>query len=107
MSKSDDLRAKLDSGMLTVGELKATHPCRRLQNMRFWRDRLGALKDAVDEGTPPTKALLKALSDHKQSDRWLSSWVAIIAIGLTLFFGLVQSIEGAIQVYKSYHPESK
>jgi hypothetical protein len=28
----------------------------------------------------------------------------MVAIGLTLFFGLVQSIEGAVQVYKAYHP---
>ncbi|KAF2025689.1 hypothetical protein EK21DRAFT_75819 [Setomelanomma holmii] len=104
--RSDVVSAKVDGGLLNVGELKINHSSRRLENLNFWRDRLGAVKDAVDEATPPTRALLKALSDHKQSDRWLSSWVAIVAIGLTLFFGLVQSIEGAIQVYKAYHSES-
>jgi predicted anti-sigma-YlaC factor YlaD len=53
---------------------------------------------------PSTKALLRALKDNKRGDRWLNSWVAMVAIGLTLFFGLVQSIEGAVQVYKAYHP---
>jgi hypothetical protein len=64
------------------------------------------LKEAVEEAMPPSKALLKALRDSKKSDRWLNSWIAIVAIGLTLFFGLVQSVEGAIQVYKAYHPEA-
>jgi hypothetical protein len=101
------MMVEVDVGLFNVGSLKTSHPSRRLENLMFWRDRMGALSDAVDEATPPTKALLKALNDHKQSDRWLSSWVAIVAIGLTLLFGLIQSIEGAIQVYNSYHPESE
>lgn len=59
--------------------------------------------EVVDEATPTSKALLKALKEKKKGDRWFNSWAAMVAISLTLFFGLVQSIEGAIQVYKSYH----
>jgi hypothetical protein len=95
---------RIDLGLLHVGSFKHGHASRRLENYHFWHDRQGALKDAFDEATPPSKALLKALSDRKQGDRWLNSWVATIAIGLTLFFGLVQSVEGAVQVYKPYHP---
>jgi hypothetical protein len=64
------------------------------------------LGEAVEEATPTSKALLKALKDSKRGDHWLNSWIAIVAIGLTLFFGLVQSVEGAVQVYKAYHPEA-
>jgi hypothetical protein len=102
--RADSVVSKVDLGLLRVGSIKAGHSSRRLENYRFWRDRLGALRDAIDEATPPSKALLKALSDRKQGDRWLNSWVATVAISLTLFFGLVQSIEGAFQVYKAYHP---
>jgi hypothetical protein len=100
------LQMCMDRGLLKCGHFKPGHPSRRVEHYRFWRDRLEALRDAVEEATPPSKALLKALRDRKKGDRWLNSWVAIVAIGLTLFFGLVQSIEGAIQVYKAYHPET-
>lgn len=95
-----------DRGLLQCGYFKPGHPKRCLKHYRFWGERLDALRDAVEEATPPSKALLKALKDRKKGDTWLNSWVAIVAIGLTLFFGLVQSIEGAIQVYKAYHPET-
>ncbi|KAF2855174.1 hypothetical protein T440DRAFT_464470 [Plenodomus tracheiphilus IPT5] len=93
----------VDRSLMSCGYFKTGHPSRRLEHYHFWRDRLGALAEAVDDATPPTKALLKALRDRKKGDRWLNSWVAMVAIGLTVFFGLVQSIEGAIQVYKAYH----
>jgi hypothetical protein len=103
---ADLASTRIDLGLFHVGNFKRGHAFRRLDNYNFWRDRLGALKDAFDEATPPSKALLKALSDRKQGDRWLNSWVATIAIGLTLFFGLVQSVEGAVQVWKAYHPSA-
>jgi hypothetical protein len=102
--REDFLKSRVDIGLLHVGSIEAGHTSRRLGNYHFWRDRLDALRDAIDEATPPSKALLKALSVRKQGDRWLNSWVATVAISLTLFFALVQSIEGAFQVCKAYHP---
>jgi hypothetical protein len=102
--KRHPLQTHMDGGLLKCGNFKSGHPSRRLGRYRFWQDRLEALRDAIEEATPPTRALMKALMDRKKGDRWLNSWVAIVAIGLTLFFGLVQSIEGAIQVYNAYHP---
>lgn len=67
------------------------------------------LGEAVEEATPTSKALLKALKelkDSKRGDHWLDPRIAIVAISLTLFFGLVQSVEGAVQVYKAYHPDT-
>jgi hypothetical protein len=103
-TQANSVLTRVDLGLHHVGSFKAGHASRRLEHFKFWRERLGALRDAVEEATPHSKALLKALSDRKQGDRWLNSWVALVAIGLTLFFGLVQSIEGAVQVYKAYHP---
>lgn len=94
----------MDRELLHCGHFKSGHQARHLGHYRFWRDRLEALRDAFEEATPPSRALMRVLMDRKQGDRWLNSWVALVAIGLTLFFGLVQSIEGAIQVYKAYHP---
>jgi hypothetical protein len=82
---ADLASTRIDLGLFHVGNFKRGHAFRRLDNYNFWRDRLGALKDG---------------------DRWLNSWVATIAIGLTLFFGLVQSVEGAVQVWKAYHPSA-
>jgi hypothetical protein len=101
--KAGNSSTKIDMSLRYIGHFKSGHASRRPENFKFWHDRLESLKDAVEEATPPSKALLKALSDRKQGDRWLNSWVALVAIGLTLFFGLVQSIEGAIQVFKAYH----
>jgi preprotein translocase subunit SecG len=53
------------------------------------------------------------LLDSNSSQRILSSantslinrytfWVAVLVLVLTIFFGLVQSIEGALQVYASF-----
>jgi hypothetical protein len=98
--------ASMDRGLVKCGQFRVGHRSRRLERFHFWRDRLVLLEEAVEEATPPSKALLKALRDSKKSDRWLNSWIAVVAIGLTHFFGLVQSVEGAVQVYKAYHPEA-
>jgi hypothetical protein len=103
-SRTKPLWAPMDSQLVKCGHFRSGHPSRRFKHYKFWRDRLGTLEEAADEAMPPAKAILRALKDNKRGDRWLNSWVAIVAIGLTLFFGLVQSIEGAIQVYKAYHP---
>jgi hypothetical protein len=84
-----------------LGISRPGHSARRLESCHFWRDRLGVLKDAVDEATPPSEALLKAFRDRKQGERWLNSRVATVAISLTSFLGLVQSVEGGVQVLKS------
>ncbi|KAH6846518.1 hypothetical protein B0T12DRAFT_397371 [Alternaria alternata] len=45
------------------------------------------------------QGVAKALKDSKRGDHWLDPRIAIVAISLTLFFGLVQSVEGAVQVF--------
>ena len=75
---------------------------RRLGDFHFWRERLILLKETFDDAQPTT--LRGMWRDRRNANQWWTSWIAIIAVSLTLFFGLVQSIEGAIQVYKAYHP---
>ncbi|KAI4666198.1 uncharacterized protein J4E88_010493 [Alternaria novae-zelandiae] len=105
--RANSAQMPIDSTLAECGRYRPGHPSRRLERFQFWRDRLVLLGEAVEEATPTSKALLKALKDSKKGDHWLNSWIAIVAIGLTLFFGLVQSIEGAIQVYKAYHPQAE
>ncbi|RBR25180.1 uncharacterized protein FIESC28_02088 [Fusarium coffeatum] len=57
-------------------------------------------KGLADE-TLQTLALLFPSSDE-QTRHWYTFWVAVLVLVLTIFFGLVQSIEGALQVYASF-----
>ncbi|RYP10746.1 hypothetical protein DL765_008014 [Monosporascus sp. GIB2] len=68
---------------------------RRIGRYSFWHDRLMGLKDAFDEARPSTIA--QWWNDRRDGVQWYTLW---LAMGFTVFFGLVQSIEGAIQVYK-------
>jgi hypothetical protein len=68
-----------------------------MEKYRFWHDRLVILKEAFDESQP--KTLLQLWNDKRDRTQWYTLWVAI---GITLFFGLVQSIEGGMQVYKAF-----
>jgi hypothetical protein len=91
----------LDRGLLDCEALKPEDM--NLKYFNYWRDQLEVLQDAY-EMSNPARVVWKALGDRGNGNNWLNSWAAIVAIIFTLFFGLVQSIEGAIQVYKAYHP---
>jgi hypothetical protein len=70
--------------------------CRNIEEYTYWHDRLIMLKEKFDE---PNRTTIKQLwNDRREGIQWYTLWVAIV---LTLFFGLVQSIEGGIQVYKA------
>jgi len=70
-----------------------------LDAYRFWRERLLRLKLVYDQAKPRT--LRQWWNDRREGTNWYALWVAV---GFTVFFGFVQSIEGALQVYKAYHP---
>ena len=92
----------LDSRLVQCGQLRADD--RRIENFRFWHDRLVVLKQVFDESRPAT--LWQWWADRRNGVQWYTFWVAVLVLFLTVFFGLVQSIEGALQVYKAYHPTS-
>jgi hypothetical protein len=73
---------------------------RQIENFRFWRDQLVVLKHVYDESRPGT--LSQWWHDRRNGVQWYTFWVAILVLILTIFFGFIQSIEGALQVYKSY-----
>jgi hypothetical protein len=58
------------------------------------------LQQTFDDDSSP-KTMMQWIRDRRNAVQWYSFWTAVL---LTIFFGLVQSIEGALQVYKAYHP---
>ncbi|KAH7176052.1 hypothetical protein EDB81DRAFT_771789 [Dactylonectria macrodidyma] len=87
-----------DTAVLECGPLTMTN----IDEYQFWHDRLVRLKVVFDQTKP--KNLRQWWNDRREGTQWYALWVAV---GFTAFFGLVQSIEGALQVYKSYHPEGE
>jgi hypothetical protein len=77
---------------------------RQIGKFRFWHDRLIILKQSFDESRP--SKLSQWWHDTRDGHSWYTFWVAVLVLSLTVFFGLVQSIEGALQVYRAYHPLS-
>ncbi|KAH6980077.1 hypothetical protein EDB82DRAFT_278293 [Fusarium venenatum] len=93
----------LDKRVIQCGQLKTDH--RQTERFRFWNDRLVVLKQVFDEAQP--KSLSQWWHDRRNGVQWYRSsrytfWVAVLVLVLTIFFGLVQSIEGALQVYASF-----
>ncbi|KAL4925212.1 uncharacterized protein BDV17DRAFT_300385 [Aspergillus undulatus] len=85
---------ELDDHVLKCGPAQ-----RRIDEYNYWHDRLVILKEEFDESRPST--LSQWWNDRREGTQWYTLWVAI---SLTLVFGLFQSITGAMQAYKSYHP---
>jgi hypothetical protein len=83
------------SGHLTTEE-------RQIENFIFWHDRLGILKQVFDEAEPSTIA--QWWRDRRRRAQWYTFWVAATVLMLTIFFGMIQCIEGGFQVYKAYYP---
>jgi len=88
----------LDPGIAQCGNLRVQN--RRFEHFSFWHDRLVILKQAFDEASP--RGLRQWWNDRRNSVQWYTFWVAILVFVITVFFGLVQSIEGALQVYLSW-----
>lgn len=73
---------------------------RRLENFSYWHDRLVILKEAFDESQP--KSLAQWWFDRRNGPQWYTFWVAILLFVLALVFGVVQCVEGGLQVAISY-----
>jgi hypothetical protein len=82
--------SNLDSQAVKCDRLRAID--RHINNFAFWRDRLVVLKQVFDEAEPSTEV------------QWYTFWVAILVLVFTLVFGLVQCIEGALQIYTALRP---
>jgi len=75
---------------------------RRAANFTYWRDQLLSLKERFDQPRPTS--ISQYWYDRRNRIQWYTFWIAVTVLCLTIFFGLVQSIEGALQVYKAFHP---
>lgn len=78
---------------------------RQIETFKFWRDRLIILKQAFDDSRPAR--LSQWWYDRRDGHVWYTFWVAVLVLLLTVFFGLVQSVEGALQVYKAYNSTNR
>ncbi|KAI0148958.1 hypothetical protein BJ166DRAFT_536558 [Pestalotiopsis sp. NC0098] len=88
----------LDPRLVLCGNLKAEN--RQIDCFYFWRDRLIILKQAFDEATPRTFS--QWWHDGRDGVQWSTFWVAILVLIITTSLGVIQCIEGALQVYKSF-----
>lgn len=90
----------LDTQLCSVGHLTTEE--RQIEHFVFWHERLGVLKQVFDEAEPST--IPQWWRDRRRLVQWCTFWVAATVLALTTIFGLVQCIEGGLQVYKAYHP---
>ncbi|KAF8854411.1 hypothetical protein BDZ45DRAFT_597067 [Acephala macrosclerotiorum] len=93
-------RLPLDNFVRQCGQLKKSE--RQIDNFVYWHDRLIILKQVFDEAEPST--MKQWWNDRRKRVQWYTFWVAALVLGLTILFGLIQCVEGAMQVYKAYHP---
>ncbi len=85
-------RLHLDSHATQCGQLKPED--RNIEKFTYWHDRLVILKEAFDETEP--RNVKQWWFNRRNSERWYTFWIAVIILALTIFFGVVQSVEGGI-----------
>ncbi|KAK3318179.1 hypothetical protein B0H66DRAFT_575154 [Apodospora peruviana] len=73
---------------------------RRIENFSIWHDRLVILKQAFDESQPA--AISQWWYDRRNGVQWYIFWIAVMVFVMAMFFGIMQSLEGGLQVYLSY-----
>lgn len=91
---------QIDSQLIECGRLK--HQDRRIERFHFWRERLIELQEFYEECSP--SSLSQLWRDKRNGLQWYTFWIAILILALTWIFGIVQCIEGGLQVYKAYNP---
>ncbi|KAK4448767.1 hypothetical protein QBC34DRAFT_380997 [Podospora aff. communis PSN243] len=89
----------MDPELRRCGALRAHD--RRFDKFAVWHDRLVILKQVFDEARPET--IPQWWRDRRDRVQWYTFWVAIWVLGLTVLFGLIQSVEGAVQIYATYN----
>ncbi|KAH8777893.1 hypothetical protein F5883DRAFT_544176 [Diaporthe sp. PMI_573] len=90
--------AQLDGRAIQCGRLRSDR--RQIESFKFWRDRLVTLKQVFDEAQPRTMS--QWWNDRRNGVQWYTFWVAVLVLVLTVVFGFIQSVEGALQVYASF-----
>jgi len=88
----------LDPLARECGQLKVEE--RQIGNFEYWHDRLVILKQVFDEAEPSN--IQQWWCDRRKGVQWYTFWVAAIVLALTIIFGLIQCVEGALQVWLAY-----
>jgi hypothetical protein len=86
---------EIDPGVAKCGYLNAHQ--RQSKNFPVWQERLEILKQAFDDTQPQT--LQQWFWDRRNRVQWYTFWLALLVLILTFLFGMIQCIEGAVQVY--------
>jgi len=84
---------ELDPRAGSSGHLNASQ--RRLEEFKYWGERLGILKQASDDSEPPS--MWHWWRDDRKKVQWYTFWIAALVLLLTIIFGLLQSVTGIIQ----------
>ncbi|KAL8826309.1 MAG: hypothetical protein Q9191_003880 [Dirinaria sp. TL-2023a] len=79
-----------------AGDIELLPGSRKLDRYRYWNERLRIVIKAY-ESEP--RALPQWWHDRRNKVQWYTFWVAVLVLLLTIVFGLIQSITGAIQAY--------
>lgn len=93
-----DGSGQVDLEILKCGRVRD----RGADQFAYWRRELVALQVIFDK--PRQLTLTQSLHDRRNIARWYTFWIAVIVLLLTVFFGVVQSVLSAMQVYKAYYP---
>ncbi|KAL4906008.1 hypothetical protein BDW74DRAFT_177696 [Aspergillus multicolor] len=102
MKGSLDPEVRMARGPGMMAPLEAPHQTTGTRNFQYWGERLAILKNAYDASEPRT--VRQWWTDRRRRVQWATFWIAALVLILTVLFGIVQSVEGGLQVYKAYHP---
>jgi hypothetical protein len=91
--------ADLEAAMKSVVDLDERLD---LRNYPFWQERLLAIQQVYDEAQP--KTIKQWFFDDRNRINWATFWTAITVFILTVVFGVISSVTGAMQVYIAYNP---
>jgi len=91
-------RFRLDPLARECGQLKVSE--RKIEKFEYYHDRLVILKQVFDEAEP--RNITQWWHDRRKKVQWYTFWVAALVLALTIFFGLIQCVEGALQVYLAW-----
>lgn len=93
-----DGSVQVDLEILKCGRVRD----RSADQFAYWRKELVALQVIFDK--PRQLTLTQSLHDRRNIAQWYTFWIAVVVLVLTVFFGMIQSVLAAVQVYKAYHP---
>lgn len=89
---------QLDPLARECGQLKVSE--RKIENFEYYHDRLVMLKQVFDEADPSN--IRQWWHDRRKKVQWYTFWIAVVVLVLTILFGLIQCVEGALQVYLAW-----